>query len=285
MKPIRMSLLENAYDFLNESLRSAMEAEDRPHSWKFAVLHEVQAIELLLKARLQTAHPVLIFENVDRPGKTVPLSLAVARTIGAARIQLTPRELRSIAKAQKWRNAIVHYEFEMGAYEVKSVYVQLFEFLTRFHDEHTDFGALHGKIDPALWAKEAELIEFFRREIVVYNGVEVVKTWPAEIVRAQSQVAIELYGKEFERVKRGEDPWRVVESPYPCHDCAVLDGQYHVEGCDMEACPRCFGQLISCGCLWQEGPGEVELQPREVIAERALLAAAAHENVVLDDGL
>jgi HEPN domain-containing protein len=55
-----MSLLENAYDFLNESLRSAERAGQDSKAWKFAVLHVVQAIELLLKARLHAEHPVLI---------------------------------------------------------------------------------------------------------------------------------------------------------------------------------------------------------------------------------
>lgn len=34
----------------------------------------------------------------------------------------------------------------------------------------------------------------------------------------------------------------------PCHDCNVTKGQYHHLGCDMEECPRCGGQLISCDC-------------------------------------
>src|SRR4029453_9235642 len=53
MKQVRMSLLENAYDFLNDALRSAERAGQDRQAWKFAVLHVVQAIELLLKARLQ----------------------------------------------------------------------------------------------------------------------------------------------------------------------------------------------------------------------------------------
>ena len=34
-----------------------------------------------------------------------------------------------------------------------------------------------------------------------------------------------------------------------CHDCNVESVYKHHPGCDMEECPRCLGQLISCGCL------------------------------------
>ena|SRR5947209_914134 len=34
-----------------------------------------------------------------------------------------------------------------------------------------------------------------------------------------------------------------------CVDCRVKGGGYHHPGCHNERCPRCGGQLISCGCL------------------------------------
>ena len=35
-----------------------------------------------------------------------------------------------------------------------------------------------------------------------------------------------------------------------CHDCGIVNkaGNVHHWGCDMERCPKCGKQLISCGC-------------------------------------
>ena len=36
-----------------------------------------------------------------------------------------------------------------------------------------------------------------------------------------------------------------------CHDCDAEEGQYHMPGCDMECCPFCEEQLISCHCSYR----------------------------------
>ena len=43
-----------------------------------------------------------------------------------------------------------------------------------------------------------------------------------------------------------------VPKDHRCHDCNVELGGFHHPGCDMERCPKCGGQLISCGCLDEE---------------------------------
>lgn len=62
-----------------------------------------------------------------------------------------------------------------------------------------------------------------------------------------------------------------------CHDCGVPQGAMHHPGCDMEACPICGGQLISCNCwaapllstedfhLLAEVEKHLPLTPREVM--------------------
>ena len=37
-----------------------------------------------------------------------------------------------------------------------------------------------------------------------------------------------------------------------CHDCGVEEGRFHLPGCDMERCPFCGHQLITCECAYEK---------------------------------
>jgi hypothetical protein len=57
---------------------------------------------------------------------------------------------------------------------------------------------------------------------------------------------------DFEPVRFGNetDPrWKEYAAKVArCGDCDAKPGNYHHLGCDIEECPRCAGQLISCEC-------------------------------------
>jgi len=56
------------------------------------------------------------------------------------------------------------------------------------------------------------------------------------------------YGSETRANYGRDDNGNPIENKR-CHDCNVKIGGVHHPGCDVEECPKCHGQLISCGCL------------------------------------
>lgn len=86
------------------------------------------------------------------------------------------------------------------------------------------------------------------REYVEYNGTRVVAGWPEKIAAAQRLHTYSIGGVEHPRIRYGEERDDRGADRQPCHDCAVVKGQYHVPGCDVERCPVCDEQAAFCSC-------------------------------------
>lgn len=78
---------------------------------------------------------------------------------------------------------------------------------------------------------------------------------------AQRQKTVVLSGRRYRKIRYGKEinhwrgrlpkgyreVWKDIITR-PCHDCEVRAGELHLEGCDMERCPRCSGQFMCCEC-------------------------------------
>ena len=53
-------------------------------------------------------------------------------------------------------------------------------------------------------------------------------------------------GKAYKRVPYGSESMEWGDGP--CHDCNASKGTLHHTNCDVEECPKCKTQLLSCAC-------------------------------------
>jgi hypothetical protein len=83
-----------------------------------------------------------------------------------------------------------------------------------------------------------------------------IKSWVQKIEAAQQETCYAINGKELERVRYGDEQGDWGADGHPCGDCGVLKGQYHVPGCDVEQCPNCGEQAITCDCEYESDEEE-----------------------------
>ena len=89
--------------------------------------------------------------------------------------------------------------------------------------------------------------------------------WIDDYSQSQKEKTVVFAGKRYRRIRFGTEPiprdasdnfktiWAEVITR-PCHDCGVVAGELHLDGCDMERCPRCDGQYMCCDCrIEQDG--------------------------------
>ena len=126
------------------------------------------------------------------------------------------------------------------------------------------FNRVHSLRTRGLHRLEREIPDSELSEIAqsVYNVFE----WLDDYWKAQNEKTVVFLGRRFRRVRYGQEirhwnssPWRkqmgkdfgarwteIIKQP--CHDCGVIVGELHLDGCDVEVCPRCTGQYLGCEC-------------------------------------
>ncbi len=90
------------------------------------------------------------------------------------------------------------------------------------------------------------------QKYVIFNDVRVAEGWPERILEAQAQTIYTIGEAEYLRIRYGDEGVDWFKSDKPCPDCSVLRGQLHVPSCDIERCPVCRGQMITCDCGYED---------------------------------
>jgi len=87
----------------------------------------------------------------------------------------------------------------------------------------------------------------------------VSEDWSRRIWAAQRDTTRTVDGAIYRRIPYGREGRGWFSDAPTCGDCAASRGQLHVPGCDLERCPACRGQMLSCGCF--EAPPDDDQEP------------------------
>ena len=261
MKSEKLNILENAFDFLNCSIGRVIEAKREGNQifWKHALLNVSFCIELIMKERLRKEYPLLIYENINkyRPITSDTKTVDWDSLISKCKFIIGEKEYQSLDSgrinlARKYRNQIIHYHVYLEFPTVYYDFANLINFIRVFYETQLQIDEedyLYYHINEEYRKENFELVSAFAEECVYYNETFMTQELKNEIIKQQEIKHVIIDGKKYKRIPYG-DPKEfekfgiIPDYSLTCHDCGVKKGQIHLDGCDMEQCPKCGEQLL-----------------------------------------
>jgi hypothetical protein len=248
MSDKHMDLLDNGIDFLRSGIECFyMKDKPEPRDHKYAILHIFAGILLVLKEKLRREHPSLIFMKVEEmakdDSKTVDFDTTVARLIGCTDWKFNENDLRFLRSAQKLRNKIEHYHFEMNLRESETIIAKLCEFIYLF---------LHNELDTHLeqyleweaWNRVQEL-----RAIAAKIREEEIADWKRRAAEYEDLSPDELESLQDEHAwhpKHNPDGRGACYCP-ECGEEALVIVERDIAKCTNAEC----GQIQEVGECWR----------------------------------
>jgi len=224
---IKFSLLENAFDYLLSA--SEHQAANTARDNKYAVLHLVAGIELLLKARLHYEHWTLLFNDVDKANlsargrgdfKGIDFDIAIKRLTEVVGIKFDSRNLENLRLLRDVRNKIQHFAIAIDVDTLKSLLAIGYNFALDFYGEEIQELArranedISGELLQNIKDKLNEFAEFVRQRM--------------EILRPDLASAI-----------------KVISCPICTQDAMVLgDGRPHCLYCNISSSAEELADLL-----------------------------------------
>lgn len=290
-----LDLLENSYDYLNETLRyykkigynethdPDRDSIEEKKKWKTTFILLVQAVELLIKEKLYRINPILVYEDIDIKnndnGKVIGYSKSVDRLANFNPKLITETDKQFLKSCGNVRNQCIHYKVSLNSIEIKIKYCKLFELYTKLHSK-----CFRKKYTNEEYKDQIDNILTNAKDLVVFRGNEYnskMLAWYKNELKIGQEYCYGIFNKTaYERVKYGNEQ-KIYLHFYGevlfesgcryCGDCAATFGEYHALGCDCELCPKCGNQIISCECF-------EEYYDKDIIAENDIEEVVSFNN-------
>lgn len=277
----KLDLLQNSYDYIENSLELFSIADEygehrenrtmlsNKRKWKLAFITLVQALELLFKEKLFRTNNNLIYEDIDlekvNVNKTIGMSKAINRIRNLTDTNIKDKDLAFIKKSVNMRNTFIHNTIEISSLEIKKKYCFLFMMYLKLHRKMLEYDI--PLKDARKICSISSIKRFVDNKYSFFRGEEFSQEEIEKLKKDLEENSLYDYymtydNKIVKRIPYGEEnnflgyKYNRGTEQY-CDACGAKLGEYHLDLCDLEVCPACKKQMLSCGCIKEKCKKEV----------------------------